>query len=93
MGISRSGRSAEEFNITIWAKFWPEVIKQLHGTPEVLPEPLNYDASQSSGRKYLQETYPRFIPRKMKDDTVAYPRRATGHGLVADDVFALIARG
>jgi hypothetical protein len=29
---------------------------------------LNYNASQSSGRRYLHETYPKFIPPKPEDE-------------------------
>jgi hypothetical protein len=61
----------KNFNITIWAKPWSEVIEQSTGRLKFFQERLNYNASQSSGRKYLQDTYPKFIPRKMKDDKEA----------------------
>ncbi len=56
----------KNFNITIWAKQWNEVIEQCTGRLKFFQERLNYNASQSSGRKYLQETYPKFIPKKAK---------------------------
>jgi hypothetical protein len=61
----------KNFNITIWAKSWSEVIEQCIGRLKFFQERLNYNASQSSGRKYLQETYPKFIPKKMTDDKEA----------------------
>jgi hypothetical protein len=59
------------YHITIWAKTWSEVIEQCTGRLKFFQERLNYNASQSSGRKYLQETYPKFIPKKVKDETAA----------------------
>ncbi len=58
----------KNFNITIWAKQWNEVIEQCTGRLRFFQERLNYNASQSSGRKYLQETYPNFIPKKLKPE-------------------------
>jgi hypothetical protein len=61
----------KNFNIAIWAKTWSEVIEQCTGRLKFFQERLNYNASQSSGRKHLQETYPKFIPKKLKVDKPA----------------------
>ena len=58
----------KNFSITIWAKQWNEVIEQCTGRLKFFQERLNYNASQSSGRKYLQETYPKFIPKRVKNE-------------------------
>ncbi|HXM40482.1 MAG TPA: hypothetical protein VN924_04475 [Bryobacteraceae bacterium] len=54
----------KNFNITIWAKSWSEVIEQCTGRLKFFQERLNYNASQSSGWRYLKEMYPKFIPTK-----------------------------
>jgi hypothetical protein len=56
------------YNMTIWAKSWSEIIEECTGRLKFFQDRLNYNASQSSGRKYLRETYPKFIPPKPEDD-------------------------
>lgn len=56
------------YNMTIWAKPWSEVIEECSARLRFFQERLNYNASQSSGRKFLTETYPKFIPRFPKDE-------------------------
>ena len=48
--------------MTIWAKSWSEIIEECTARLKFFQDRLNYNASQSSGRKYLRETYPKFIP-------------------------------
>jgi hypothetical protein len=40
----------------------------MHGALKFFQDRLNYNTSQSSGRKYLRETYPKFIPHKPDED-------------------------
>jgi hypothetical protein len=62
---------SRNYGITIWARTWSEVIEQCTGRLKFFQERLNYTASQSSGRKYLQDTYPKFIPRKATGERAA----------------------
>jgi hypothetical protein len=50
------------YTMTIWAKSWAEVIEQCAGRLKFFQERLNYNASQSSGKQFLRDTYPKFIP-------------------------------
>ena len=52
------------YNMTIWAKSWSEIIEECTARLKFFQDRLNYNASQSSGRKYLRDTYPKFIPPK-----------------------------
>jgi hypothetical protein len=56
------------YNMTIWAKTWSEIIEECTARLKFFQDRLNYNASQSSGRKYLHETYPKFIPPKPEDE-------------------------
>lgn len=53
---------ARNYTMTIWAKSWAEVIEQCAGRLKFFQERLNYNASQSSGKQFLRDTYPKFIP-------------------------------
>lgn len=53
---------ARTYTMTIWAKSWAEVIEQCAGRLKFFQERLNYNASQSSGKQFLRDTYPKFIP-------------------------------
>jgi len=57
----------KNYAITVWAKTWSEVIEQCTGRLKFFQERLNYNASQSTGRKHLQDTYPKFIPKFVRD--------------------------
>jgi hypothetical protein len=56
------------YNMTIWAKSWSEIIEECTTRLKFFQDRLNYNASQSSGRKYLREAYPKFIPPKPEDE-------------------------
>lgn len=56
------------YNMTIWAKTWSEIIEECTIRLKFFQDRLNYNASQSSGRKYLRETYPKFIPPKPDEE-------------------------
>src|SRR5207253_4114363 len=56
------------YNMTIWAKTWSEVIEQCTGRLKFFQDRLNYNASQSSGKQFLRDTYSKFIPDLAKDD-------------------------
>jgi hypothetical protein len=56
------------YNMTIWAKSWAEIIEECTARLKFFQDRLNYNASQSSGRQYLRETYPKFIPPKPEDE-------------------------
>jgi hypothetical protein len=56
------------YNMTIWAKSWSEIIEECTARLKFFQDRLNYNASQSSGRQYLRETYPKFIPPKLEDE-------------------------
>lgn len=58
-----------QLNMTIWAKSWSEIIEEFTARPKFFHDRLNYNASQSSGRKYLRDTYPKFIPAKPEAET------------------------
>jgi hypothetical protein len=63
--------ASRNYNMTIWAKSWAEVIEQCASRLRFFRERLNYNASQSSGKKFLIDTYPKFIPKFEKDETDA----------------------
>lgn len=50
------------YNMTVWAKSWSEVIEDCYSRLRFFQERLNYNASHSSGKQFLQTTYPKFIP-------------------------------
>ena len=53
------------YNMTIWAKSWSKrLLRNAPARLKFFQDRLNYNASQSSGRKYLRDTYPKFIPPK-----------------------------
>ena len=56
------------YNMTIWAKSWSEIIEECTTRLKFFQDRLNYNASQSSGAKYLREAYPKFIPPKPEDE-------------------------
>jgi hypothetical protein len=58
---------AKSYSITVWAKTWSEIIEQCTGRLKFFQERLNYSASLSTGRKHLQDTYPKFIPKIVKE--------------------------
>jgi hypothetical protein len=60
--------ASRNYNMTIWAKSWAEVIEQCSARLRFFRERLNYNASQSSGKKFLIDTYPKFIPKFEKDE-------------------------
>ena len=69
IGVYQSKADARcNYNMTIWAKSWSEIIEECTGRLKFFQDRLNYNASQSSGRKYLRETYPKFIPHKPDED-------------------------
>jgi hypothetical protein len=70
--------------MTIWAKSWSEIIEQCTARLRFFQERLNYSANQSSGKQFLRDTYPKFIPSFVKDENVAEEaideEQATGEG-------------
>lgn len=52
------------YNMTIWAKSWAVIIEECTARLKFFQDRLNHNASQSSDRQYLRETYPKFIPPK-----------------------------
>jgi hypothetical protein len=67
--VFQSKASAERnYNMTVWAKSWSEVIEQCSARLRFFQERLNYNASQSSGKQLLRDTYPKFIPNFAKDE-------------------------
>jgi hypothetical protein len=55
------------YNMTVWAKTWSEVIEQCSTRLRFFQDRLNYNASQNSGIQFLRDTYPKFIPNFVKD--------------------------
>jgi hypothetical protein len=55
------------YNMTVWAKTWSEVIEQCSARLRFFQDRLNYNASQNSGIQFLRDTYPKFIPSFVKD--------------------------
>ena len=56
------------YNMTIWAKTWSEIIEECTSRLKFFQDRLNYNAGQSSGMRYLRETYPKFIPPKPDEE-------------------------
>ena len=80
IGVYQSKADARcNYNMTIWAKSWSEIIEECTGRLKFFQDRLNYNAGQSSGRKYLRETYPKFIPHKPDEDKAQqrFPGRTT----------------
>lgn len=70
--VYQSKADAERnYNMTIWAKSWSEIIEQCSTRLKFFQERLNYNASQSSGKQFLRDTYSKFIPNLEKDAKVA----------------------
>jgi hypothetical protein len=66
--VYQSKADAERnYNLTIWAKSWSEIIEQCSSRLRFFQERLNYNANQSSGKQFLRDTYPKFIPNFVKD--------------------------
>lgn len=66
--VYQSKADAERnYNMTVWAKSWSEIIEQCSGRLRFFQERLNYNASQSSGKLFLLNTYPKFVPTFEKD--------------------------
>jgi hypothetical protein len=59
------------YNVTVWAKSWSEIIEQCTARFRFFQERLNYTASHSSGKQFLISTYPKFIPTFEKDEQAA----------------------
>lgn len=67
--VYQSKADAERnYNLTIWAKSWSEIIEQCSSRLRFFQERLNYNANQSSGKQFLRDTYPKFIPNFVKDE-------------------------
>ncbi len=62
--------ASRNYNMTVWAKSWSEVIEQCSARLRFFQERLNYNASQSSGKKFLTDTYPKFIPKFVKNENI-----------------------
>jgi hypothetical protein len=60
--------ASRNYNMTVWAKSWSEVIEQCAARLRFFQERLNYNASQNSGIQFLRDTYPKFIPTFVKDE-------------------------
>src|SRR5690242_5382801 len=58
------------YNMTVWAKSCAEVIEDCTSRLRFFQERLNYTASHSSGKQFLVDTYPKFIPNFSKDDNI-----------------------
>jgi len=66
--VYQSRADAERnYNMTVWAKSWSEIIEECSARLRFFQERLNYNASQSSGKQFLKDTYPKFIPSFAKD--------------------------
>jgi len=63
--------ASRNYNMTVWAKSWAEVIEQCSARLRFFQERLNYNASQSSGKQFLVDTYPKFIPKFVKEENSA----------------------
>ena len=50
------------YNMKIWAKSWAEIIEECTARLKFFQDCLNYNASRSSGRQYVRETYPKLSP-------------------------------
>jgi hypothetical protein len=65
----------------------PLILKSLIAKPderisadgEVLSGRLHYNVSQTSGRQYLRETYPKFIPEARRRKTAIVDRHTRRH--------------
>ena len=61
--VYQSKANAERnYNMTVWAKSWSEIIEECSSRLRFFQERLNYNASQSSGKQFLRDAYPKFIP-------------------------------
>jgi hypothetical protein len=70
--VYQSKADAERnYNMTIWAKSWSEIIEQCSARLRFFQERLNYNANQSSGKQFLRDTYPKFIPSLVQNETAA----------------------
>jgi hypothetical protein len=58
------------YNMTVWAKSWGEVIEDCSSRLRFFQERLNYTASHSYGKQFLTDTYPKFIPTFNKDESI-----------------------
>lgn len=58
------------YNMTVWAKSWAEVIEDCTLRLRFFQERLNYTASHSSGKQFLVDTYSKFIPNFSKDENI-----------------------
>src|ERR1017187_10109943 len=67
--LRRRWNASRNYNMTICAKSWAEVIEQCSARRRFFRERLNYNASQSSGKRFLIDTYPKFIPKFEKGET------------------------
>jgi hypothetical protein len=78
-GVVYQSRADAELNysMTVWAKTWGEVIEDCTSRLRFFQERLNYNATHSTGRQFLQKTYPKFIPSFTKEENIA--EEATGH--------------
>jgi hypothetical protein len=63
---SKAG-TERNYNMTVWAKSWAEVIEQCSARLRFFQERLNYNASQSTGKQFLVDAYPKFIPTFFKE--------------------------
>ena len=72
-GVVYQSRAEAErnYNMTVWAKSWGEVIEDCSSRLRFFQERLNYTASHSSGKQFLVNTYPKFIPSLTKDENIA----------------------
>ena len=51
-----------EFNITVWAKSWADVINDARTRLHFVNEQLAYEADRDSAKAYLKKTHAKFIP-------------------------------
>lgn len=86
-GVVFQSKAAAErnYNMTVWAKSWAEVIEQCSARLRFFQERLNYHASQSSGKQFLVETYPKFIPKFEKGEISASPAEDKADSVASSD--------
>lgn len=52
----------DQFNITVWARSWSEIINDARTRLNFFNQQLAYEAGQDSAKEYLKKTYAKFIP-------------------------------
>ena len=74
--LPKQGGCQVQLQHDVLAKYWSETIEECTARLKFFHDRLNYNASQSSGRKYLRDTYPKVDPSETRgrEAAIAVPR-------------------